>query len=392
MREGEKLHEDFRVMAEENVNTKKRFKKFKFMTSSQKTDNVVIIIILLIIILLMSFSWNHRYGLFLFSLFMLAFGTVIQEGWQKKKRFRTAILVVAIPIGGLVLTRAWNLNDNYEQKEAIMLAVVRDWKINSQVLKFPKFTATDDETLSEKFSFAYPRFYSGSFGQAISSGLFKDKNSKDAETLRVIYAYSVGLTKLNHKLDLTDQTLFVGLGRNSLEEWRKVRKSYELKEFTKLHDELEKLLERDGWLEQEKFIKEPDVTEPVYELHEKVGVILKHDPNTTIKSLVLNIDSLALNIDEWTVLRQWHTKISDMLKLEGYFERNCITTEWHLETLRLIFNEIGLVLEATSTSTEDTYILNRDICKKIVWCYGSITVILRYDRWRTKELYILQLE
>jgi hypothetical protein len=100
---------------------------------------------------------------------MLAYGSLVQEGWKKGKRFRTIVFVMAIALGGLLLTRSWSLFNEYEQKKAIMLSVVRDWKLNSQVLEFPKFSATDDKTLSEKFP--YPMFYSGSLNPAISSGV-----------------------------------------------------------------------------------------------------------------------------------------------------------------------------------------------------------------------------
>ena len=181
-----------------------------------------------------------------------------------------------------------------------MLAVVRDWKLNDQVLEFRKFSSNDDATLSKAYT--YPMCYSGSLNPAISSGVFRDDNNNDVETLMTICTYNICLTKLQNRLDMTDQTVFVGVGRKPLEEWRKDRNSHDLKVFKRTHDRLEELLKRDGWLDQEHFLKMSYDIEETRELHEKLGIILNRDPNTIPESLVLNID-------DWRILCQWQTKI-----------------------------------------------------------------------------------
>jgi len=314
---------------------------------------------------------------------MLGYGSLIQEGWQKGKRFRRVLFVVAIALGGLLLTRAWNLMNEYEHKKAIMLAVVRDWKLNSRVLEFPKFSATDDETLSEKF--AYPVLYSGSLNPAILSGVFKANNDNDAETLKIICAYSISLTKLQNRLDLADQTLFVGLGRKPLEEWRKVRRSHELELFKKFHNRLGELLKRDGWLAQEGFFKVSDRTEALRELHDKLGIMLRQDPNAPRETFVLSID-------DWSILREWYMQTSDMLKPGGYFESEGLLREELAEKLRFVDELFGKLFDLISASAEGSVVLKKEIYQAIISWHEQVTILMKYDRWVTKELDLLQLD
>jgi hypothetical protein len=313
---------------------------------------------------------------------MLAYGSLVQEGWKKGKRFRTIVFVMAIALGGLLLTRSWSLFNEYEQKKAIMLSVVRDWKLNSQVLEFPKFSATDDKTLSEKFP--YPMFYSGSLNPAISSGVFRHNNHNDSETLKIICAYNISLTKLQNTLDLHDQTIFVGLGRNPLKEWRQIRESPELHLFKRVHNRLGELLKRDRWLAQEHFLRMPDDLMVIRELHVKLGAILNRDPNKPIE----------LNIDDWTILHQWHTKLSDMIKPGGYFERDGLLREDSpsQNIIRTVHDRLGQVFQRTTFSTEGFRVLDKDVYQEIVKYHGKITILLKYDRWILKELDLLQLD
>ena len=349
---------------------------------SLKSTKIAVGIVFAAILLLIFVFWNNPNRLLVASVFMLAYGSVIQEGWEKGRRFRTVLFVVAIAMGGLFLTRAWNLIGEYEQKKAIMLEVARDWKLNGRVLEFPKFSATDDETLSQKFS--YPQLYSGSLNPAISSGVFKGNNDIDAETLNIICAYSITLTKLQNMLDLVDETVFVGVGRNSLKQWRMVRNSNELHPFKKCHNRLGELLKRDGWLAQEGFLKVSDRTGDFQKLHEKVAVILNHDPNAPCETFVLSID-------DWKTVREWYTKISDMRRPGGYFESEGLLRGEGGQKLASVYELFGKVLDLISASEEGSIVLNKAIYQAIVSWHEQVTTLMKHDRWVTKELDLLEL-
>lgn len=232
--------------------------------------------------------------------------------------------------------------------------------------------------------YEYPEFYSGSLNAAISSGVFKANNDNDRETLKIICTYSISLIKLQNMLDLTDQVLFVGVGRKPLEEWRRVRRSHELDLFKKVHNRVGELLKRDGWLAQEGFFKVSDRTEALRELHDKVGIILKQDPNTAPESLVLSKD-------DWKILCQWNTKVSDMLRPDGYFEIKGLLRGDTRQKILFYHDILGQVLERTSTSTEGSRVLTGKQYNEIVRLYSNITFLIKCDRWITKELDMLQL-
>ncbi|MBN1508297.1 MAG: hypothetical protein JW955_15725 [Sedimentisphaerales bacterium] len=266
-----------------------------------------------------------------------------------------------------------------------MLAVARDWKLNEQVLQFPKFGAScDDKTLS--FHITYPAFYCESLRPVMSSGLFsRDDNNDETEMIRTIYAYSVTSTKLQNMLDLSDQTLFVGLGRDPLKKWRQIRDSSELRLFKRVHSHLGELLKRGGWLSQEHVLEVSNELVIVRRLHDKVGVALSEDPNRSS-------EPVFMAAADWTVLQEWHARLCNMLASDGYFMRHGLFDEDERQRLSLAHAGLGRQLQLATVSPDRNYIVKRDLYKTIKKWHAIMGVPLTFDRWIIKDLDLLNMD
>lgn len=200
-------------------------------------------------------SLSTRYGCLLVGTLLLAFGSVVQsEEWKKGKRIRAIAFVIAITLGGLATTRAWNLFAGYKQKKAIITAVARDWKINDAYLQISLFVSDSNDILSKHIS--YPKFRANSLAIALTSGAFNTKRNADLEMLKAVARYDALLSDLQDYLDMTDEGLYVAFaGRQPLKQHRRVQKSEQLAVFRKAHNTLGKLLmDNYKWVFEEPFL------------------------------------------------------------------------------------------------------------------------------------------
>jgi len=156
-----------------------------------------------------------------------------------------AILLGPLLIGvaGILSTLGWHEWANHSQKEAMLVAVVRDLRFNNLLLKVCHFEAKDEETLAEHYG--YPRFYSYNVVNACASDKLNPNYPADKELLDKLLRYNFDLMSLQEFLDTTDASLYVGLGRKALDEHKRVNNSDWLKNYLKAHSDLESFLKQE---------------------------------------------------------------------------------------------------------------------------------------------------
>lgn len=187
--------------------------------------------------------------------FLLGICKQTNEWLKKKACLKTAMRrvivtgVVAVAIilvgagswvvakGGTKTTKGWNLLDNHSEKQAVLVAALRDLRLNGTLLKQCHFDAKDEDTLGEHYG--YPRFQCINVITACASDKLNPNYPPDYELLRKLTVYNLVLMHMQDFLDTTEAGLYVGSGRNVVEEHKKVNTSTYVKNYMSAHLDLE---------------------------------------------------------------------------------------------------------------------------------------------------------
>jgi len=218
-------------------------------------------------------------------------------GWRlliKKKKRKRCVHVFCIVLGLLLIgwggtwsTFGWNQWDNHQQKQALIVACIRDWKYNNWLLQYCNFTVKDTTKLSERYP--YPLFQTNSIQTTCTSALFNPNRPEDLKLLVLLAGYKLSTMAMQRRLDRTDQRLTVGLLFNTLDQHQKVNDSNDVKLFLESHDELEKLLKKDYYWAWEKALRilpasiKEDQIEPNKPEDNKEGEVVKNKPEDNKK-------------------------------------------------------------------------------------------------------------
>ncbi|MGB2807975.1 MAG: hypothetical protein WBC22_09550 [Sedimentisphaerales bacterium] len=211
---------------------------------------------------------------------------------KKRKRCFHVFFVVSglflIGGGGTCTTLGWNQLDNHRQKQALIVACIREWRLNDSFLPLCRFTITDEARLSEHYS--YPTFQLKATQNAHVSSLFDINHPKDYKLFKALTRYEYYTILLQDFLDMTDEGLYVAFaGRKPLDEHRRVNKSNYVKFFLKYHKELGTLFIKDYYSAFEKALKiqkvsiKEDQIEPNKPEDNKEGEVVKNKPEDNKK-------------------------------------------------------------------------------------------------------------
>ncbi|MBN2136504.1 MAG: hypothetical protein JW720_01730 [Sedimentisphaerales bacterium] len=177
---------------------------------------------------------------------------------RKRRRFKVAVLRrgsillawVILVLGGSFLigkgstltTKGWNILDNHSQKQALIVAAIREWKLNDDLLPLCHFEETDESVLAERWQ--YPRFEWNASSTLYSSPLFNVNHSGDSELLKSARNYLFVVRVVQEELDVVDGKLHAALTASKpLEYHRVTNTSKDIKIFLAVHRGLGKLLE-----------------------------------------------------------------------------------------------------------------------------------------------------
>lgn len=152
--------------------------------------------------------------------------------------------------GGILSTSGWNQLDNHAQKHAMIVAVVRDWRMNNVLLTDCHFTVTEPNILTKYY--LYPTFQVDTTRILRSSALFDPDENNDYDLLLALTKYEISVIKLQEVLDIVDLSLYAPLtGRKPLKEHQGVNDSSYVRQFLSAHNALGDLLKREyfeDWL------------------------------------------------------------------------------------------------------------------------------------------------
>lgn len=188
------------------------------------------------------------------------------NNWLRKRRcFKSAILrggpillawvilvfggSILIAKGGTLTTKGWNYLDTHSQRDALIVSLIREWKVNNALLPKCHFNDTDEKTLGQRWQ--YPRFEWGTFSALYVSALFNSNDSRDFELLKLVLVNEIAIRELQELLDVIDGVLLAPLTANKpLQEHQGVNRSPKVKEFQTVHASLGNLLKEeypDNW-------------------------------------------------------------------------------------------------------------------------------------------------
>jgi hypothetical protein len=137
-----------------------------------------------------------------------------------------------IGVGGLVLTRGWNMrsaienqrsltgtaDQEHESQRALMLrTLTAEYLTNSRILDDPNYNERDEEKL--KTFVVYPRLQSSGLTAALASGLFTKE--ADRELFTRIFDLASAVDGFNYKLILAQQQMATAPLATNISLWRK---------------------------------------------------------------------------------------------------------------------------------------------------------------------------
>lgn len=209
---------------------------------------------------------------------------------KRKKCFHVICVLLgllSIIVGGPWTTFGWNQWDNHRQKQALIVACIREWKFNDRLLPFCYFTVKDKAKLSERYP--YPLFQTNSTQATCTSALFNPNLPEDLKLLIELKKYELNTIGMQCRLYRTDQRLNLVRSFKALDEHQKVNDSDDVKLFLESHNELGKLFIKDYCWAWEKALRilpasiKEDQIEPNKPEDNKEGEVVKNKPEDNKK-------------------------------------------------------------------------------------------------------------
>jgi hypothetical protein len=159
-----------------------------------------------------------------------------KKRWKIFDCFCIAIGLLSISVGGPWTTYGWNLRDNHQQKLALFIACIRNWKYNDYLIPFCHFNAKDKATLSERYS--YPLFQVNSFEAAGNSALLNPNREENPKIIDLFLKYELSTKLMQIRLNHTNLRLNLLGFYKPFNEHKMVNDSNEVGLFLESHLEL----------------------------------------------------------------------------------------------------------------------------------------------------------
>jgi hypothetical protein len=126
---------------------------------------------------------------------------VLTSEWKEGQFAKAATFTIAIALGGLFTTQGWNLLSDHRQDQALIRALVAEWRIND--LKTTIITTQRDKMLASDYGNfrCFPRLSADQLQGSLRSSLFAATGKEDRAFLEVLFSYYLAMSELNGGLD-----------------------------------------------------------------------------------------------------------------------------------------------------------------------------------------------